>query len=98
MAERVERTRAQGAPLQRDVAPDPVIPAVVGELPAGVKHCLVATPRGLVPGRLVGWRHDQALGWLDRVVCPVRDEHGWQVLDWLPSAELRPAPCDPPDS
>lgn len=99
MAERVELTPAHTAPRQPEVAPGPVTPAVVGELPADVKHCWVATPGGPVPGLLLGWRHDEALGWLGRVVRPVRDAHGWLVLeDWLSSAELRPARGDPPDS
>lgn len=61
-------------------------------LPADVKHCWVADPDGTVPGLLLGWRHDSALGWLGRVVRPVRDQVGWLVMeDWLPADELRPA-------
>jgi len=98
MAERVERTRAHATPGQLDVAPDPVTPAGVGEPPADVKHCWVVAPGGPVPGLLVGWRRDEELGWLGRVVRPVRDQHGWLVMeDWLPSAELRPARGGPPD-
>jgi len=79
------------------VAPDPVTQAVVGGLPGDVKHCWVATPGGPVPALPVGWRHDQELGWLGRVVRRVRDQHGWLVMeDWLPSAELRPARGDLP--
>jgi hypothetical protein len=63
-----------------------------------LKHCWVAGPDGTVPGLLLGWRHDSELGWLGRVVRPVRDEVGWLVMeDWLPADELRPASTGGPD-
>ncbi|HEU5043581.1 MAG TPA: hypothetical protein VFT75_05560 [Nocardioidaceae bacterium] len=101
MADRVRQTKAQAGAGERPVALPKSVGPGVGRpgAPAGLKHCWVLTPDGPVPGLLVGWRRDAALGWLGRVIRPVRGEDGWLVTeDWMPAMELRPAPGDPPES
>jgi len=95
MAERVRQAQAH----PRTSLDNSMLAAVGRGLPAGLKHCWVMTPDGPVPGLLVGWRRDEELGWLGRVVRPVPDEDGWLILeDWIPAGGLLPAPGDPPEN
>ena len=99
MAERVRQTQVHAVTHPPQAEPQVAAPTAAGsDRPPEVKHCWVITSCGPLPGLLLGWRHDEELGWLGRVVRPVRDEHGWLVMeDWLLAAQLRPASGDAPN-
>src|SRR5690348_14802886 len=91
MAERVRQTQVHAVTRPPQAELQPATPAAVGleRPPPDVKHCWVVTSCGPLPGLLLGWRRDEEVGWLGRVVRPVRAEHGWLVMeDWFPAAEL----------
>jgi hypothetical protein len=81
MADRLARTRGDGAAADPPPAPPPV-----------VKHCWVTTVDGRLPGLLLAWER-RSTGWHGRVVHPVADEHGWILADeWLPATLLDALP------
>jgi hypothetical protein len=54
------------------------------------RHCWVTGRDGRLPALLLEWlqRPD---GWHGRVVRPVREDDGWQVVqEWLPAGLLGP--------
>jgi len=60
------------------------------ELPP-IRHCWVTGRDGRLPGLLREWRQ-RPDGWHGRVVRPVREDDGWQVVEeWLPAALLERA-------
>lgn len=64
--------------------------AVEPEVPP-IRHCWVTDRHGRWPGLLLEWRRRED-GWHGRVVRPVHEDDGWQVVEeWLPAALLSPA-------
>jgi len=59
--------------------------------PPPIRHCWVTDRHGRMPGLLLEWRQ-RPDGWHGRVVRPVREDDGWQVVEeWLPAGLLDPA-------
>jgi hypothetical protein len=84
MALRVPNTLSDAG--SADLADEQLKERLGADVPAGsspvvgLTHCWVTGPDGTVPGLMLDWRHDSQLGWLGRVVRPVRDEVGWPVM------------------
>jgi len=75
-------------PAAQDTAPSP---ATEPE-PPSIRHCWVTDRHGRLPGLLLEWQR-RADGWHGRVVRPVREDDGWQVVEeWLPAGLLGPDP------
>ena len=56
-----------------------------------IRHCWVTDRHGRLPALLLEWRQ-RGDGWHGRVVRPVREDDGWQVVEeWLPAGLLDPA-------
>ena len=55
-----------------------------------VRHCWVTDRHGRLPALVLEWRRRDD-GWHARVVRPVREDDGWQVVEeWLPAGLLDP--------
>ena len=73
-------------PADQDTAPTP---ATALEAPA-IRHCWITDRHGRLPGLLLEWQQ-RADGWHGRVVRPIREGDGWQVVEeWLPAGLLDP--------
>jgi hypothetical protein len=59
--------------------------------PPPIRHCWVTDRHGWLPALLLEWQR-RPDGWHGRVVRPIREDDGWQVLEeWLPAGLLDPA-------
>ena len=71
----------------RQAQVEPSLPPV----PPTLKHCWVTGEHGRLPALLLEWRQT-ASGYQGRVVRPVHEEGGWQLVEeWLPASLLEPA-------
>ena len=86
--------KRRGLPLSERVNPaaqdTPTTPSTEPEAPP-IRHGWVTDRHGRLPGLLLEWQQ-RADGWHGRVVRPIREDDGWQVVEeWLPAGLLDPA-------